>query len=126
MVNTKIRTPYMVAQEKLKEKEIIATKKYLKKIWGEDIPLKKMTYKEIKKLSWELGMNTFKIKNFNIEKGNIKKCIRTCKYCNKNYEATVKIKTHARGKGVCPSCKNKTYKKRWVERRHKTTTIKII
>lgn len=124
MTNTKLRTPYMVVQEKLKEKEIEDTKKYINEVWGKETPIRDLTYKEIKKLGEELGMNIFNTKSFNdaYAKGQkrLKNYTRVCKYCDKYYDIKVRKKSRPRGPGVCLICKSKNSKKRNEERKIKT------
>ncbi len=113
----------MVAQEKLREKEVADTKNYLKKIWGVDIKLKEMSYQEIKKLGGELGMNVFNVKGFHVGYNNpqrrFKSYTRICKYCKTYYDVEVKMKARPKGAGVCPNCKSKNIKKKWEKRKIK-------
>lgn len=113
----------MVAQEKLRDKEVADTKKYLKKIWGKDIPLKKMSYKELKELGEDLGMNIFNIKSFHSGYNNpqrrFKSYTRICKYCKIYYDVKVKMKVRPKGAGVCPRCKKKSYSDRFNKRKIK-------
>lgn len=124
MVNIKLRTPYMVAQEKLKEKEIKAAKKYIKKVWGADIEMKEMSYKEVKRIGGELGMNVFNVKSFNDEyiksQKRLKNYTRVCKYCGECYDIKIRKKSRPKGPGVCPTCKNKNYRKRNEDIKSKT------
>lgn len=119
MVNPQLRNPHLIAQEKMIEKEIIETKKYIKKIWGRTIPIKKMSYKEIEKLGEELGMNVFNSKKFNHKNKTTKKYVRVCNYCSKSYDVELNKKIHPRGTGVCPVCKKKSDIKRMENRKIK-------
>lgn len=96
------------------KKEIVDSKNYIKKIWGEETPLKELNYKELRKLGEELGMNIFNVKNFNDRyiKGQkrFKKYTRVCKYCKKYYDIEIERKVRPKGSGVCPACKEKNYK----------------
>lgn len=96
------------------KKEITTTKKYIKKVWGRETPLKKLNYQEIKKIGDELGMNIFNVKSFQdrYKKNKFKSYTRVCKYCKEYYDGQAKIKSHTRNLGVCPSCKKKDYKDR--------------
>ena len=113
----------MVAQEKLRAKEVAATKNYLKKIWGVDINLKEMSHKEIKKLGGELGMNVDNVKSFHSGYDNpqrrLKSYTRICKYCKTYYDVEVKNKARPKGSGVCPTCKKKNNEERWENRKNK-------
>lgn len=116
MVNKKNRTPYMVAQEKIREKEVKSAKKYLKKIWGNTISIKNMSNKEIRKLGGELGMNVFNTKSFGSEynksQKTLKQYTRICKYCDKYYDVEIRRKVRPKGSGVCSTCKEKINKEK--------------
>jgi len=105
-------------QEDLK-KEITETKIYIKNIWGKPTPLKDISYKEIRKLGEELGMNVFNVKNFDKSNTIFKDCICTCKYCNKKYDIKVKKGTRSKNLGVCKECRAKKYEESWEYRKIK-------
>ncbi len=103
------------------KKDITDTKNYIKKIWGRETSIREISYQEMKKLGEELGMNIFNTKNFynRYKENRYKNYTRICKYCKKYYDGQVKIKSHPRNLGVCPSCKKKSYKVRAEKRKIK-------
>lgn len=78
-----------IEKRKEREADVVAARKVLKNIWGEDKEYRPKTYKETLKLRRELGMN----KNFDniIDKEYLlheqpKIYNRVCKYCKKIYK----------------------------------------
>lgn len=98
-------------KKKLKEKEVTATKKYIKRVWGKETPMRNLSYMEIKFLGEELGINVFGRKNFNLVydshgKKRLKYYLRICWKCNKNHKVPVNEKRpRPKGPSVCSICK---------------------
>lgn len=95
------------------KKEIATTKKYIKKIWGRETIIRKISYQELKKLGGELGINVFNVKCFkdglSDRRKKFKDYIRVCKYCKKNYGIRIRRKVHPRSLGVCLICRKKNH-----------------
>lgn len=109
-MNKKISTPYIRAQEKVLEKEIKETKKYIKKIWGNNIKIKKMSCKEMRELGEELGMNVFGTKKFKSKCFSNRKnkiYMRVCRRCDKYHKIKRNDGTRPRPGYLCMSCKKK-------------------
>lgn len=104
------RTPYMKKQERELEKEVEKTKKYIKKVWGNNIKIKKMSCKEMRELGDELGMNVFHRKKFIAQKFSNRKnkiYMRVCRRCNKYHKIKKNDGTRPRSGLLCMSCKKK-------------------
>lgn len=103
-----IKTPYMKAQEKELEEEIKKTKKYIKKIWGNNIKLKEMSCREMRELGYKLGMNVFNTRKFKSQYYKKNKIyMRVCRRCNKYHKIKRSNGTRPRPGLLCLNCKKK-------------------
>lgn len=114
----------------IESKEVAKTKDYIKKVWGEPTPLKGFSYRELRVLGEELGVDISHRKNFNLihnthGQKRLKYYSRSCRKCKKDYKIPVdEKKSRPKGPSVCPECKKKNYLK--LSKLLKGKKIKII
>ena len=78
----------------------------VEKVWGKLTPMRKLNYKEIRKLGDELGINIFGRKNFHFKypygQKHLEFYTRLCIRCNKYYKIKRdEKKNRPKGSGVC-------------------------
>lgn len=86
-----------------------------RKAFSRGAPLRKINYKETKKLGEELGMNILNTKSFKAgfatDTEQLKKYTRFCRKCKESYIAVRGFKKgRPTYKGICPKCKIEMYK----------------
>jgi len=105
-----IKTPYMKARDRESKKEIEKIRKYIKKIWGNNIHYKKSSCKELRELGNDLGMNIFNTKKFKsqyFKKKKNKIFMRVCRRCNKYHKVKRTDGIHPRVGLLCENCRKK-------------------